>query len=240
MKLYFQSRESATSVLRSYHLRKGVRTGKGPMTSSSIKRIISKLEATWFLDVRPRMGRSSTSAHTAWTVQEEMDIITGSSTHEEIRAREIARRNGIPWTTVWAIGLRRKLLSIHGKFNVIMNCFPAILWSRKHLRCACFKRWRKMPIGCLTCCGPTKPISHVESLSSLRTAESGLLKIPELSYKFHCTMRKFRCGVNLPHLPASTIIELIFSRKWVIVVLKHLAWQVLPIWCDSVRQYVTK
>ena len=64
------------------------------------------------------------------------------------------------------------------------------LWSEKHLRYGYFKRWQKMTIGCLTCCGPTKSISHFEGLSIPTTAQFELLKILEISCKLHCTTRK--------------------------------------------------
>ena len=54
------------------------------MTNSAVKRMISKFEAMGCLDDKPYSGRLSTSAITAQTVQEKMEIITGSSTHEEV------------------------------------------------------------------------------------------------------------------------------------------------------------
>ena len=71
------------------------------------------------------------------------------------------------------------------------------------MQCGCFKRWRKMTIGCVTCCGPTKLISRSEGLSTPTTAEFGLPKILELSGKLHCTTRKSRYGLDLTHLPLS-------------------------------------
>ena len=58
-------------------------------------------------------------------------------------------------------------------------------------------------IGCLMCCGPTKPISHFEVLSTPTTVEFGLLKVPELSCKLKCTTTQSRCDVDLSHLPLS-------------------------------------
>ena len=51
-----------------------------------MKRMISKLEATDCLDDRVLSGRSKTSANAARTVQEEIDILVGSSMHGEIIA----------------------------------------------------------------------------------------------------------------------------------------------------------
>ena len=49
MKLYCQNGESATATSRSYRRKKGIRTGEGSMTSSAVKRMISKFEATSYL-----------------------------------------------------------------------------------------------------------------------------------------------------------------------------------------------
>ena len=104
-----------------------------------------------------------------------------------------------------------------------MNYCPAILWSGE---CERFKRRRKISTSCLTCCQPTKHISHFQGHLALTIAELGLLKISELSCKFHCTTRKTRCGVDLPHLPLSGFFS---ARKCVTLGLKLLAWQVINI-----------
>ncbi|GFV02641.1 transposable element Tcb1 transposase [Trichonephila clavipes] len=48
----------------------------------------------------------------------------------------------------------------------------------------------------VTCCGPTKLISRSEGLSTPTTAEFGLLKILELSWKLHYTTRKSRIALH--------------------------------------------
>ncbi|GFW64680.1 uncharacterized protein TNCV_700831 [Trichonephila clavipes] len=50
-----------------------------------------------------------------------------------------------------------------------------------------------------------KLISRSESLSTPTTAEFRLLKILELSWKLHCTTRKSRYGLDLPHLPLARL-----------------------------------
>lgn len=100
VKLYYQNGECASSALRSYRHRKGIRTGKGPLTNAAVARMISKFEATGCLDDRPRSGRPSTRANAAETVQEEMETVAGSSMHGEVSARAVARCTGIPYTTV--------------------------------------------------------------------------------------------------------------------------------------------
>ena len=45
--------------------------------------------------------RPSTKSNAAEAVQEELKTVTGSSTHEDVSARVVARRTGIPYTTLW-------------------------------------------------------------------------------------------------------------------------------------------
>ncbi|GFW42081.1 uncharacterized protein TNCV_1905391 [Trichonephila clavipes] len=52
---------------------------------------------------RPRSGRPSTRRNAAETVKDEMETVAGS-----VSARSVARRTGIPYTTVW-LALRRTL-----------------------------------------------------------------------------------------------------------------------------------
>ena len=91
---------NAITALRSYRHRKGIRTGKVPMTSSAVKRMIPKFLATSRLDDRPRSGQPTTSSNVARTVQEEMEIVAGSSMHGVVSAREVACHTDIPYITV--------------------------------------------------------------------------------------------------------------------------------------------
>ena len=84
-------------------------------------------------------------------------IVAGSSTHGEVSVREIACRTGIPYTTVW-IALRRTLLCYPYKIQHHHELLPGNFVKLRSFA-GHFKRWRKMTIGCLTHCGPTKPIS---------------------------------------------------------------------------------
>ncbi|GFX64674.1 RNA-directed DNA polymerase from mobile element jockey [Trichonephila clavipes] len=77
-----------------------IRRGKGPLTNAAVARMISKFEATGCLDDRPRSGRPSTRRNSDETVKDEMETVAGSSMHGEVSARAVARRTGIPYTTV--------------------------------------------------------------------------------------------------------------------------------------------
>ncbi|GFX32578.1 uncharacterized protein TNCV_3704521 [Trichonephila clavipes] len=78
--------------------------------------MISKFEAMGCLDDRPRSGRPSTRRNAAETIKNEMETVAGSSTYGEVSARAIARRTGIPYTTVW-LALRRTLRCYPYKIN---------------------------------------------------------------------------------------------------------------------------
>ncbi|GFU11546.1 DUF4817 domain-containing protein [Trichonephila clavipes] len=108
VKLYYQNGECASAALRSYRHTKGIRRGKGPLTNAAVARMISKFKATGCLDDRPRSGRPSTRRNAAETVKNEMETVAGSSMHGEVSILAVARRTGIPYTTVW-LALRRTL-----------------------------------------------------------------------------------------------------------------------------------
>ena len=101
VKLCYQNREFAAAALQSCRHRKGIRTDRRPMISFRIDfyEDISKFETTGCLEDRFRNGRPSASANATKTVQEEMDVVAGSSTHEEVNTREITRCTGIPFST---------------------------------------------------------------------------------------------------------------------------------------------
>ena len=92
------------------------------MTISSVKRMVSKFEATGCLDDRPSSGPPSRSVSAARTVLGEMKIVACSSTHREVRALEVTRR-----TSHYCLGSITAYSSMFAKFKVIMNCFPVIL-----------------------------------------------------------------------------------------------------------------
>ncbi|KFM59537.1 hypothetical protein X975_19579, partial [Stegodyphus mimosarum] len=129
VKLYYQNGECASSALRSYRHRKGIRTGKSPLTNAGVARMISKFEATGSLQDRLRSGRPSARHNAAETVQEEMQTVAGSSMHGEVSARAVARRTSIPYTTVW-LALRRTLRCYPYKIHRHHELLPGDLVKR--------------------------------------------------------------------------------------------------------------
>ncbi|GIY29242.1 hypothetical protein CDAR_206691 [Caerostris darwini] len=70
VKLYYKNSESAIAALRAYRYMKGMRDSKGPITSSALKKMMKKFEATGSLASRQRSGRPSTAAAVAMTVEQ--------------------------------------------------------------------------------------------------------------------------------------------------------------------------
>ncbi|GIX73317.1 hypothetical protein CDAR_243321 [Caerostris darwini] len=62
VKLYYKNSESAIAALRAYRYMKGMRESKGPTTSSALKKMLKKFEATGSLASRQRSGRPSSVA----------------------------------------------------------------------------------------------------------------------------------------------------------------------------------
>ncbi|GFT46894.1 uncharacterized protein TNCV_3989541 [Trichonephila clavipes] len=92
--------------------------------------MISKFEATGLLDDRPHSGRPSTRRNAAETVKDEMETVAGSSMHGEVSARAVARRTGIPYTTVW-LALRRTLRCYPYKIHLHHELLPGDSVNRR-------------------------------------------------------------------------------------------------------------
>ncbi|GFT99002.1 uncharacterized protein TNCV_3793841 [Trichonephila clavipes] len=107
-----------------------IRRGKGPLTNAAVARMISKFEATSCLDDRPRSGRLSTRRNAAEMVKDEMETVAGSSMHGEVSAHAVARRTGIPYTTVW-LALRRTLRCYPYKIHQHHELLPGDSVNRK-------------------------------------------------------------------------------------------------------------
>ncbi|GFU82361.1 DUF4817 domain-containing protein [Trichonephila clavipes] len=107
VKLYYQNGECASAAFCSYRHTKGIRR-----------------------DDRPRSGRPSTRRNAAETVKDEMETVAGSSMHGEVSARAVARRTGIPFTTVW-LTLRHTLRCYPYKIHRHHELFPGDSVNRR-------------------------------------------------------------------------------------------------------------
>ncbi|GFT69464.1 DUF4817 domain-containing protein [Trichonephila clavipes] len=121
-----------------------------------------------------------------------METVAGSSMHGEISARAVARHTGIPYTTVW-LALRRTLRCYKYKIHRHHELLPGDSVNQRAFAVWAFQKMAKDDDWLSNfCCGPTKLISRSEGLSTHTSAELGLLKILELTWKLHCTTRKSR------------------------------------------------
>ncbi|GFT34964.1 uncharacterized protein TNCV_786771 [Trichonephila clavipes] len=104
--------------------------GKGPLTNAAVARMISKFEATGCLDDVSRSGRPSTRRNAAETVKDGMETVAGSSMHGEVSTRAVARRTGIPYTTVW-LAFRRTLRCYPYKIHRYHELLPGDSVNRR-------------------------------------------------------------------------------------------------------------
>ncbi|UYV82612.1 hypothetical protein LAZ67_22000132, partial [Cordylochernes scorpioides] len=75
--------KSATEALRAFRSFKDIRSGKGPMSFYSLKRLIKSVEETGSLEAKPRSGRPSTCKTVAVTVLQNAEAIETLSTYGE-------------------------------------------------------------------------------------------------------------------------------------------------------------
>ncbi|GIY77706.1 transposable element tc3 transposase [Caerostris darwini] len=80
---------------------KGMRDSKGPITSSALKTMMKKFEATGSLASRQRSGRPSTAAAVATTVEQMVQSMSAVAAHGECSAREVSRQTGVSYDSVW-------------------------------------------------------------------------------------------------------------------------------------------
>ncbi|GIY59006.1 transposable element tc3 transposase [Caerostris extrusa] len=95
-----QNSESAIAALRAYRYMKGMRDSKGPITSSALKKMLKKFEATGSLASR-QSGRPSTAAAVATTVVQTVQSMAAVAAHGECNAREVSRQTGVSYRSVW-------------------------------------------------------------------------------------------------------------------------------------------
>ncbi|UYV65949.1 hypothetical protein LAZ67_3005969, partial [Cordylochernes scorpioides] len=89
--------ESATEALRAFRFFKDIRSGKGPMSCYSLKRLIKSFEETGSLETKPRSGKPSTCKSVAVTVLQNAEAIETLSTYGEVDSSD----PNITATMVW-------------------------------------------------------------------------------------------------------------------------------------------
>ncbi|GFT57444.1 uncharacterized protein TNCV_4515411 [Trichonephila clavipes] len=197
VKLYYQNGECASAALRSYRHTKGIRRGKGPLKNAAVARMISKFEATGCLDDRPGSGRPSTRRNAAETVKDEMETVAGSSMHVEVSARAVARRTGIPYTTVW-LALRRTLRCYPYKIHWHHELLPGDSVNRRAFAVWAFQKMAEDDDWLSNLLWTDE--AHFTLRGSVNTHNCRIWATENprtVAWKLHCTTRKSRYGLDL-------------------------------------------
>ena len=122
-----------------------------------------------------------------------METAAGSSTLGEVSAREVARRSGIPYTTVL---VRYILLSYPYKIEHRHELLPSNFAKRRAFTVCGFQKMTEGDDWLSNMLWIDEALSHFESLSTPTTAEFGLLKILDFSYfarrESHIVVRIYR------------------------------------------------
>ncbi|UYV76762.1 hypothetical protein LAZ67_14001971 [Cordylochernes scorpioides] len=124
--------ESATEALRAFRPFKDIRSGKGPMSCYSLKRLIKSFEETGSLKAKPRSGRPSTCKSVAVTVLQNAEAIETLSTYGELKVSDFEKRQEFAAWVFRQIDIDENWLSnvlrtddahfyLKGEFN-IQNC----------------------------------------------------------------------------------------------------------------------
>ena len=88
--LRYKNSESAIMVSRTYRFMKGMRDGKGLITSSALKKMMKKFQAVGSLALCRRSGRTSVAAAVATTMEQTTQSISVISAHGECSAQEVS------------------------------------------------------------------------------------------------------------------------------------------------------
>ncbi|GFU70232.1 DUF4817 domain-containing protein [Trichonephila clavipes] len=124
VKLFYMNEESATIALRKFRVQKNVKSGKGPLTPACLLKLVKRFEETGKLEDRARAGRPCLKEARAPCIAVEMEAIASEVASGTSRAREAARRLGLPPSSVRNI-LRRILHLYPYKLQSCHELLPA-------------------------------------------------------------------------------------------------------------------
>ncbi|GFY30940.1 uncharacterized protein TNCV_1629141 [Trichonephila clavipes] len=127
--------ESATIALRKFRVQKNVKSGKGPLTPACLLKLVKRFEETGKLEYRARAGRPCLKEARAPCIAVEMEAIASEVASGTSRAREAARRLGLPPSSVRNI-LRRILQLYPYKLQSCHELLPADTAQRE-----AFAKW---------------------------------------------------------------------------------------------------
>ncbi|GFV21020.1 DUF4817 domain-containing protein [Trichonephila clavipes] len=135
VKLFYMNEESATITLRKFRVQKNVKNGKGPLTPAGLLKLVKRFEETGKLEDRARAGRPCLKEAHAPCIAVEMEAIASEAASGTSRAREGARRLGLPPSSVRNI-LHRILQLYPYKLQSCHELLPADTTQRE-----AFAKW---------------------------------------------------------------------------------------------------
>ncbi|GFX23774.1 DUF4817 domain-containing protein [Trichonephila clavipes] len=135
VKLFYMNEESATIALRKFRVQKNVKSGKGPLTPAGLLKLVKRFEETGKLEDPARAGRPCLKEARAPCIAVEMEAIASEAASGTISAREVARRLGLPPSSVRNI-LRRLLQLNPYKLQSCHELLPADTAQRE-----AFAKW---------------------------------------------------------------------------------------------------
>ncbi|GFY07536.1 DUF4817 domain-containing protein [Trichonephila clavipes] len=91
LKLFYMNEESAIIALRKFRVQKNVNSGKGPLTSAGLLKLVKSFEETGKLEDRARAGRPCMKEARAPSIAVEMEAIAFEADSGISSAREAAR-----------------------------------------------------------------------------------------------------------------------------------------------------
>ncbi|GFW09684.1 DUF4817 domain-containing protein [Trichonephila clavipes] len=141
-----------------------------------------------------------------------METVAGSSMHGEVSARAIARRTGIPYTTVW-LALRRTLRFYPYKIHRHHELLPGDSVNRRAFAVWAFQKMAEDDDWLSNLLWTDE--AHFTLRGSVNTHNCRIWATENPRTVVE-TPRKSRYGLDLPHLPLSGLFS---SRKCVILVL---------------------
>ncbi|GFV89188.1 DUF4817 domain-containing protein [Trichonephila clavipes] len=126
---------SSRQIRRAEPHKKNVKSGKGPLTPAGLLKLVKRFEETGKLEDRARAGRPCLKEARAPCIAVEMEAIASEAASGTSRAREAARRLGLPPSSVRNI-LRRILQLYPYKLQSCHELLPADTAQRE-----AFAKW---------------------------------------------------------------------------------------------------
>ncbi|GBN38544.1 hypothetical protein AVEN_98491-1 [Araneus ventricosus] len=228
VKNFYKNGDCAAIPLEKFRTLKSLRSGSGPMTAFSFKKMIDKFEESGLFDVnwgRVRKAIASTSVEDV-ALQEASSSALGTCS-----ARGISRSLDMPVTTVRKI-LRNILQCYPIKITHVQELVPADLPNEKLPPCNFLLELKWIMHDHGTFCGQKKPISISKVLPILKIAEYGQERILSKCNHYLIILKRSLCGAGLrQHLS----LALSFSRRFVLRVLLPVQSMehVLNLFCET-------